>query len=47
MIFICQAYNHSDTAQVAFSQPQRLWNWDLEGDTFKDGKPIRRKETFA
>ena len=27
--------------------PQRLWSWGMEGQAFKDGKPVRRKVTFA
>lgn len=27
--------------------PQRLWSWGMEGMTFKDGKPVSRKATFA
>jgi len=27
--------------------PQRLWSRGLEGDSFKDGKPVCRTATFA
>jgi pyridoxamine 5'-phosphate oxidase family protein len=27
--------------------PQRLWSWGMDGEAFKDGKPVRRKATIA